>query len=563
MIYYNERHITQINTQYKAYGVYLRGQTFTPAITFTITGVEFKVYRNNNGAGNVTAKLYAVDGSHYPTGAALATSAAVDSSTWTTDAAGEFITFTFGTAYQVVAGTEYAVEFTQDGGDASNYIYFKADETNSPYDRGGSLYYDGASYTWTEQDDLIFKTVLTSGYELVDFYDGSERGYPAIILNSANDWAGQSFTPSRTYTPTHISIYAAKGAGDNVGTVNIDLYGVDGSGHPDIVGGALCSGTILDADFTTTYEEQVCTLNDTSQLTASTKYCIVVHSDSLDASNVIVWPRDDLLGASDYAGGDHEWSSDGGSSWITTTTADAMFRVYALIPPTNKWRVILTEYMPLITAHLADLKLENRTASRLLGTDGGKVTSSEDLANWIGGTANQITVTDDGDGSVTISIPSGANLTFANDGVHILDTNASHDLIISPGSDLTADRTLTLTTGDSNRTITLSGNPTLADWFDQAVKVASSPTFAGLTTTSGRIVKVTRITGNTTLDTSHHHVFADTDGGAITVTLPAGVAGTEYRIVNTGSTSYNVTITPNGAEKLLGANSSFTLYDGG
>ena len=47
--------------------------------------------------------------------------------------------------------------------------------------------------------------------------------------------------------------------------------------------------------------------------------------------------------------------------------------------------------------------------------------------------------------------------TFANAGLHILDTNASHDLIITPGSDLTADHTLTITTGDADRTITLGG----------------------------------------------------------------------------------------------------------
>ena len=75
---------------------------------------------------------------------------------------------------------------------------------------------------------------------------------------------------------------------------------------------------------------------------------------------------------------------------------------------------------------------------------------------------------------------SGA-ITLSNTGLHLLDTGGNHDLIIKPGSDVTADRTLTLTTGDSNRTVTLSGNPTLSDWFDQAVKAASSPTFAGVT----------------------------------------------------------------------------------
>lgn len=45
------------------------------------------------------------------------------------------------------------------------------------------------------------------------------------------------------------------------------------------------------------------------------------------------------------------------------------------------------------------------------------------------------------------------DITIPNTGLHILDTNASHDLIIAPGSNLTADHTLTVTTGDADRTI--------------------------------------------------------------------------------------------------------------
>lgn len=73
-----------------------------------------------------------------------------------------------------------------------------------------------------------------------------------------------------------------------------------------------------------------------------------------------------------------------------------------------------------------------------------------------------------------------ASATFNNTGLKLRDTNASHSLTVAPGSDLTADRTLTVTTGDADRTVTLSGNPTLADWFDQSVKVAASPQFAGI-----------------------------------------------------------------------------------
>lgn len=73
-----------------------------------------------------------------------------------------------------------------------------------------------------------------------------------------------------------------------------------------------------------------------------------------------------------------------------------------------------------------------------------------------------------------------AGVTLGNEGLHILDTNASHDLIVKAGSDLTADRILTLATGDAARTITLSGDPTLSDWFDQSVKQAATPAFSSI-----------------------------------------------------------------------------------
>ena len=74
-----------------------------------------------------------------------------------------------------------------------------------------------------------------------------------------------------------------------------------------------------------------------------------------------------------------------------------------------------------------------------------------------------------GRGATTNNSVTFAGVTLNNTGLHLLDSNASHDLIIKPGSDVTADRTLTITTGDSNRTLTLSGNPTIDDWFDQSV----------------------------------------------------------------------------------------------
>ena len=92
---------------------------------------------------------------------------------------------------------------------------------------------------------------------------------------------------------------------------------------------------------------------------------------------------------------------------------------------------------------------------------------------------------------------------------------------------------------------------------------SASTTTAGVTTTSsGHIISTTRLTGATTLDATHHHVFGDTDGGAFTITLPAGVDGTQYRVANVGTSGNNLTLAPDGAELLVGANANFDILDG-
>lgn len=66
---------------------------------------------------------------------------------------------------------------------------------------------------------------------------------------------------------------------------------------------------------------------------------------------------------------------------------------------------------------MTGLTLSGLTASRLTYSDGDKALSSvSDLTAWVGGTANQITSTSDGDGSITLSTPqdidTGAGVNF-------------------------------------------------------------------------------------------------------------------------------------------------------
>jgi hypothetical protein len=88
-------------------------------------------------------------------------------------------------------------------------------------------------------------------------------------------------------------------------------------------------------------------------------------------------------------------------------------------------------------------------------------TNATDHSTLLGSvTGTSATTIRSGTGNLTITSPDvliGTLITVPNTGLHILDTNASHDLIITPGSDLTADKTLTLTTGDSNRTLNMTG----------------------------------------------------------------------------------------------------------
>jgi hypothetical protein len=76
--------------------------------------------------------------------------------------------------------------------------------------------------------------------------------------------------------------------------------------------------------------------------------------------------------------------------------------------------------------------------------------------------------------------------TFPNDGLHILDTNATHDLIITPGSDLSADRIFTITTGDAARTLTMTGDATL----NQDVSSTANAAFSTLNVTGANALNV-------------------------------------------------------------------------
>ena len=154
--------------------------------------------------------------------------------------------------------------------------------------------------------------------------------------------------------------------------------------------------------------------------------------------------------------------------------------------------------------------------------------------------------------------------TFSNTGLHILDTDDSHDLIIAPNSDLTADRTLTITTDDANRSVTLSGNLTVesASLVNQDLTTDASPTFAEATVTAGNITFGTAggNAGTIVLHDSQGDSFstsikaADDINESFTLTLPddGGTASQFLQTDGAGNLSWSVSAGQSGAYDLAG-----------
>ena len=74
------------------------------------------------------------------------------------------------------------------------------------------------------------------------------------------------------------------------------------------------------------------------------------------------------------------------------------------------------------------------------------------------------------------------SIQLPNSGLRLFDTNASHSLIITPGSNITQDRVFTITTGDAARTLSMSGNITTGG--DFVMVGTNSVTFTNNGTTS-------------------------------------------------------------------------------
>ena len=134
-------------------------------------------------------------------------------------------------------------------------------------------------------------------------------------------------------------------------------------------------------------------------------------------------------------------------------------------------------------------------------TDGGTNTTIYRKESGTGNTGWVAVSNAGGGGGISDGDTLSIGLTFPNTGLHILDTNASHDLIIAPGSDLSADRTLTVATGDANRVLTLTGDASIAGTNTGDVSVSDTDTI-DLTITGQALSAAVRLQQSLTSDAS-------------------------------------------------------------
>lgn len=133
----------------------------------------------------------------------------------------------------------------------------------------------------------------------------------------------------------------------------------------------------------------------------------------------------------------------------------------------------------------------------------------------------------------------------------IRDTSAAFDVTLAATSStqISAGRTLTFDVVNAARTIKLTGNPTLADWFDQSVKAAASPTFvtvtaalAGNSTTATTLATPRNLWGQafdgSAAVTGSLTSVADITGGASSMTITSGTGASRtltFKTTTSGS----------------------------
>lgn len=182
----------------------------------------------------------------------------------------------------------------------------------------------GAIMGTTNTQEASAKTFTTSLVKITSLQESSTTS------NLGQDivdtwWSAQTFTPTASHTITSVKLYLYK-----LGTVGTITVGIRATavGKPD--GADIVSGTTDGNTLTTNTagEEREITFGAGTALTAGTVYCIVTRLAAGDGSNHVHWRAHN---AGSYTGGTVVNSTDSGSTWTISASADYVFGDYGSI----------------------------------------------------------------------------------------------------------------------------------------------------------------------------------------------------------------------------------------
>ena len=168
---------------------------------------------------------------------------------------------------------------------------------------------------------------------MADRYEYYITGYDTDADVLRNVWKAQTFTPSVAHRITGVKLLLARVGLPGIITVGIRETDVDG--HP--TGLDLCSGTIDGDSLADSWppEWYEITLGAGYNLSADTKYAIVVRAPTGDSTNKLLWNAD--ITSPTYDGGNYEASFNSGVSWATTAENDFMFEEWGEPPEKAGW----------------------------------------------------------------------------------------------------------------------------------------------------------------------------------------------------------------------------------
>jgi hypothetical protein len=134
------------------------------------------------------------------------------------------------------------------------------------------------------------------------------------------NWMYQTFTPATSHSLNGVSLYLYKQGSPNY-AVTIGLYNVDANNKP--TGAPLCSTTVAASSLTTTATWYTCTFATGCQVSAGSKYAIVLSGNGGDYSNRVN-VRYNMSGG--YSRGVFGSSSNSGGTWSVSSYQDMAFK---------------------------------------------------------------------------------------------------------------------------------------------------------------------------------------------------------------------------------------------